>query len=186
MALLSLATETNLNDNGLSAVVLAPFSFVLLKNERIFTFPLETITTALDAGLVPVLHGDVCFDIEKGASILSGDTIVAFLAEHLNASQILLGTDVDGIYTANPIDNPNAKLIYEIDETNFQELLERVGPSSSTDVTGGMHRKLEELIALTQHNQIEVIIFNMCTPNRLKDLLAGRATTCTRMHPIMK
>lgn len=182
MTLLSLEVETSFNESGLASVVISPFSSSKLDNGRIITFPLEFISLALQAGIIPILHGDVCFDITRGASILSGDTIVTYLAENFRASHVFIGTDVDGIYTSNPQNDPNASLIPEIDDSNINLVLQRVGPSSSTDVTGGMQKKLTELLALTKQHQSEVAIFNLCVPGRLQSLLAQQSIPCTRIR----
>lgn len=181
MSLLSLAVETSLNEHNLSSTVITPFSFVRLNNGQIESFSLEGISQTLEASIVPILHGDVCYDLTKGASILSGDTIVAYLAKNLQASHIYIGTDVDGIFSANPQDDSDAALISEITEANAYEVFRKVGPSSSTDVTGGMQKKLEELLSLTKSHQSEVVIFNLCVPGRLQTLLLGKPAICTRL-----
>jgi len=180
MSTLALEVETTLSDAGILGVVISPFSTTLLRNGSIIKFPLDLIEKTLDSKLVVITHGDVCYDEVLGASILSGDTITVHLADELSAAALYLGTDVDGVFEDDPRKNPNAKLIQVIDKLNMKEVLEKSGPSSATDVTGGMSRKLKELFKISSSGT-EIAIFNLTKPNRLSDLLSGKPTYCTRI-----
>ena len=180
MSKLALEIESILNNAGIPGVVISPFTIVWLKNGRITGFPLNLIQKSLDSGLVVISHGDVCFDTIKGASILSGDTIAVHLARELSASALYLGTDVDGVFEDDPHHNPQAKLIPLISNSNKDEVLKKSGPSSATDVTGGMAKKISELITLSSSGT-EIAIFNLTVPNRLSDLVLGKPTPCTRI-----
>lgn len=181
MSELAMAVETSLNGECIPAVVIPPFCTTILKNGLIQDFPTNIIQKALDNGLVVVTHGDVCFDEESTASILSGDTIAVYLAEQMDAETILIGTDVDGVMDDNPKLNPSAKHIPVINQENMDSILSKAGPSTNTDVTGGMAKKLSELLELTKQNR-EIIIFNLTVPDRLKSLLQKESTVCTRIQ----
>jgi isopentenyl phosphate kinase len=181
MSILASSVETSLNKEGIPAIVLPPFSSVTLKNGLIHDFPTNIIRKSLENGLVVVTHGDVCFDEENTVSILSGDTIAVYLAEQMNAKTILIGTDVDGVLDDNPKLNPLAKHIPVINHENKEEILSKTGPSTNTDVTGGMSKKLSELLEITRQNR-EIIIFNLTVPDRLESLLQNKSTICTRIQ----
>ena len=180
MNLLSGGIETLLQSEGVSAVVIPPFPLVNLIDGQIEKFPLEVITKTLNSGHTVITHGDVCYDSTQGASILSGDTIIAYLANQLNASSVLVGTNVDGVLDANPNENPTARIIPTISEHNKEEVIGAAGPSSSTDVTGGMAKKLHDLFLISQQGT-EVVIFNLSVPGRLEGLLKGDQVICTRI-----
>jgi len=180
MSTLSSSVETSLNKEGIPAIVIPPFTSVTLRNGLINDFPTNIIRKSLENGLVVITHGDVCFDEETTASILSGDTISVYLAEELNAETILIGTDVDGVLDDNPKLNPSAKHIPIINQENKEIILSKTGPSMNTDVTGGMSKKLSELLEISRQNR-EIIIFNLTVPNRLKLLLQNEPTVCTRI-----
>ena len=78
--------------------------------------------------------------------------------------------------------NPSAKHIPVIDHTNREDVLRKTGPSKNTDVTGGMSRKLNELLELAKQD-IDIVIFNLTVPGRLTSLLSGESATCTRIMP---
>ncbi|MDF1537363.1 MAG: isopentenyl phosphate kinase [Candidatus Thorarchaeota archaeon] len=180
MSLLSGGIETILQSEGVSSVVIPPFPIVTLIDGEIERFPLEVITKTLNSGHTVITHGDVCYDSTRGASILSGDTIVAYLANQLNTSSVFVGTNVDGVLDANPNENPNAQIIPTISEHNKEQVIRVAGPSSSTDVTGGMAKKIHDLFLISQKG-IEVAIFNLSVPGRLEGLLKGDQVICTRI-----
>ena len=181
MTLLSLEVEKILNNKGIKSVVISPFSFVKLQNGKVIDFRLEIIKKAIESGITIIIHGDVCFDENLGSSILSGDTIVTYLAQKLEATQILLGTNVDGVYEENPNTNPGAKIIPEINRRNVEIALSGAGPSNSTDVTGGMSKKISDLLNITDENT-EIVIFNLGVSGRLEALLAGKSVICTKIR----
>ncbi len=181
MTSLASSVVTCLNCEGIPAIVISPFTSVTLRNGLIDNYPTSIIRKSLENHLVVITHGDVCYDEETIASILSGDTIAVHLAEELNAKTILIGTDVDGVLDDNPKLNPAAKHIPIINQENKETILSKTGPSTTTDVTGGMSKKLSELLEISRHDR-EIIIFNLNVPNRLRLLLQNEPTICTRIQ----
>ena len=55
------------------------------------------------------------------------------------------------------------------------------GPSSSTDVTGGMTKKITELLELANHD-IDVVIFNLLVADRLTALFGNESVVCTKIQ----
>ncbi|UCH03874.1 MAG: isopentenyl phosphate kinase family protein [Candidatus Thorarchaeota archaeon] len=181
MTVLSLEIEQVLNGEGVQAVVLPPFTMATLQNRKIADFPTEMIQRSLDSGLVALTHGDVCFDNILGASILSGDTIAVYLAKEMKAKALYIGTDVDGVLEDDPRINPNTKHIEVLDTSTWDAIVAKTGPSSATDVTGGMKKKLDEISILAGLG-IDIAIFNLGVSNRLSSLLSGTSTLCTRIQ----
>lgn len=101
----------------------------------------------MNMGMIPVLYGVPCFDRQQSCSILSGDDIIVYLAKKLGAKKIIHATDVDGVFTADPKKCDDAKFIKHINSQNFEKLTKGVGGSSVTDVTGGMERKIRDLLS---------------------------------------
>lgn len=147
---------------GANPIPVHPLSSVALQNGRIKNFFVEPIAEMLERGLLPVLHGDIAMDITKGAGIVSGDQIVAYLAKALKAGVIAVGTDRDGvIFEGTPL--------REITRERLPELGSAIGASSSVDVTGGMRGKLLELLDLADSGSNSIIF------NALKEGLITRA-----------
>ena len=63
----------------------------------------DEVRAAVMAGKVPVLHGDVVRDSEQGCAILSGDTLVECLTEEFKPKRVVFVSDVEGIFTSNPL-----------------------------------------------------------------------------------
>lgn len=181
MSVLSTAVEQSLNDAGIQGVVLPPFLMASLDNKEIVSFQTSFIEKAIRSSLTVITHGDVCFDESLGASILSGDTIAVYLAKKLRATSLYIGTDVNGVLEEDPQINPKAAHIEVIDATNIDTILDGAGPSSATDVTGGMEKKLGDIFTLAGL-EIDIAIFNLGVPNRLSSLLSGKTTRCTRIR----
>jgi isopentenyl phosphate kinase len=135
---------------------------------------------SIRSGLAIITHGDVCFDDVRGASILSGDTILVHLAKVLDAESVYIGTDVDGVYEADPKDNPDARIIPTIDKSNIDRVLLGAGSSKATDVTGGMAAKLADLAKLAGMKR-EIAVFNLSIPGRLEAMLSRKPVVCTRI-----
>lgn len=182
MSILALKVESALNDEGIPTIVVPPFTIAILRNKLIKDFSITIIKKALESGCAVVTHGDVCFDEERAASILSGDTIAVYLARQLDAKSIYIGTDVDGVLDDNPKLNPSAKYIPVIDHSNKEDVLSKTGPSMNTDVTGGMAKKVNELLELAKQD-LDIIIFNLTIPGRLTSILLGEPIICTRIKP---
>ncbi|GAH94017.1 unnamed protein product, partial [marine sediment metagenome] len=103
-------------------------------------------------------------DLSKGMSILSGDQLVAQLACELGTKRVILGVDVDGVYTVNPKTNKNAELIQEISLSNWPSVEKRLtGVVKGRDVTGGITNKMRELLALVERG-VEAEIVNAAKP----------------------
>ena len=134
-------------EEGLLGFPVQPSACVVQRARRIETFftePLERLL-ALDPAIIPILYGDMVVDLDQGASVVSGDALVAHLARRLGAARVLLGTDVGGVFTADPRRDPAARRIEHIDGGNLEQVLAAAGASAAVDVTRGMRGKLEQL-----------------------------------------
>jgi isopentenyl phosphate kinase len=181
MSILATRVEDEMNRHNIPSVVFSPFSFVTLQDNLIEDFPTAIIKRTLESRTAVIIHGDVCFDLNKSVSILSGDTIAVYLAEKLVAKAVFIGTNVDGVLEENPQINPKAQHIPLINRSNINQILSHTGPSSTTDVTGGMAKKISELLAISNQN-MDIAIFNLLVPGRLTDLLKMNPTICTRLQ----
>jgi isopentenyl phosphate kinase len=162
---------------GIPAIAVQPSACAVVNNGRIKSMQINPIKNMLTMGLVPVLYGDVVLDINRGISILSGDQIVAYLARKLRASRVILGVDVDGVYTTSPKKDNNAKLVRRITLYDV-ELVASLGSGVKGDVTGGMRNKVMELLELAKLD-IEAEIVNAAKSNVLREAIQGKRGTGT-------
>lgn len=161
-----------LQKEGIPAIAFQPSACVLSSNGRIKSMELRPLERMLALGLVPVLYGDVVFDVVKGISIVSGDQMVSYLARKLGASRVVFGVDVDGVFTSCPKKDSRAELLRVITPSDVGSLAS-VWEGESGDVTGGMRAKVQELLELAKFG-IEAEIVNAARPNVLREALLGK------------
>ena len=112
------AAMTELNDavvetfhgTGVDAVPVRPLSVAHRHADGGLSLPGGHLAAMLGEGFVPVLHGDVIVQEGRGATVLSGDDIVASLAESLDAARVGLCSTVPGVLDAD------GAVVPEIDE----------------------------------------------------------------------
>lgn len=134
------AVVTALADAGTPAVPVHPFSLGTRRADGTLALPTDAIATMLDEGFVPVLHGDVVAHIGEGVTILSGDELVVVLANALAAERVGLCSAVPGVLDESGTVVPIIR--------SFDDVAAALGGSDTTDVTGGMTAKVQELLAL--------------------------------------
>jgi uridylate kinase len=101
----------------------------------------------------------VIFSGGTGNPYFTTDTASALRAVEMEADVMLKGTRVDGVYSADPEKNPNAK---KYDEISFKEALQK-------------ELRILDLTAFTmcKENDLPIIVFNMNEKGSLKKLLTG-------------
>jgi len=166
---LNIIVTKHLIQKNLPAIPCQPSSFAVLENNKIKEMDLSAIRGLLEIGMIPVLYGVPAYDTNQKCSILSGDQIAPYLAKNLNASKIIHATNVDGVFTDDPFKNPNAKLIKEITKSNIEDVKKKLSGSLHTDVTGGMLRKISELLEIGVESQI----INALIPGNIVKAIKG-------------
>ncbi|MBN2015170.1 MAG: isopentenyl phosphate kinase family protein [Candidatus Altiarchaeota archaeon] len=155
---------------GINAISYQPSAVGVLSGGKLIYFPTKVLAYLLEMDMVPVSYGDVLVDEKTGVGILSGDHLVPYLARKLHASRVIITTDVDGIFDVDPKGGGSSELIKEITQRNMASL--SVGKSRGTDVTGGMKRKLDELLRLAGEG-INSEVISGVKPGILKRSLLG-------------
>jgi isopentenyl phosphate kinase len=152
-------------DHGINAVSISPcFSVPSMQahggDETTISLLLTLVRSTLQAGLVPVLHGDACLFGECEAGILSGDTLMEMLGKADWVSRAIFLTDVDGVFTKDPRSDPGAQLLrtIEVDPDTSAVIsvdVEVSGSSHEHDVTGGL--KVSEN-GHSQFNRMSIVV----------------------------
>ena len=141
-------------DDGLPAIPCQASSFAVMDLGKLEEMSLSAIKGLLEVKMIPVLYGVPAYDKTQKCSILSGDQIAPYLAVKLGAKKIIHATNVDGVFTDDPNKNPKAKLITEINSKNINKVKDWLSGSTATDVTGGMFKKVSELLNIGVESQI--------------------------------
>lgn len=181
MAKLNSIVVNALFEAGENAFSIQPSSCALARNNRIIAFEEKPIKKMLELGLLPVVYGDVVIDLNKGFCIASTEELFRFLSQKLVAKKIILVGLVDGVFTSDPNKFKDAKLIEEINKENFSEIKKYLTGSHGVDVTGGMLRKVELMLALAKKG-VETKIIGGTAPGRIKDALLGKKVVGTTIR----
>jgi isopentenyl phosphate kinase len=161
----------SLLEAGIPALPFPPSASMVSNDRKVTHHNLEPIRRALDVHLLPVVQGDVAFDEMRGGTILSTEDVFAFLTEQFSPSRILLAGIEAGVWADFPA---RTKLVKEIQLSDYEKMRAGIGGSASTDVTGGMKAKVEEMLALVQKtNGMTVQIFSAEESGSLTRALNG-------------
>jgi len=159
---------------GIPAIPHQASAGVTLRDKVIEGFFSEAVTALVAEGLVPVLYGVPAVDLSGGCSILSGDLLAPRLAGELGCDLVVYGTDVDGVFDADPRQSPGAKQVARINRENWEAVRTGLGGSASVDVTGGMAAKVAELVAWAKRG-IAARIVDATRPGRVAAALRGES-----------
>lgn len=163
----------------LPAITFSPSACCTTDDGRISGWDTAPLRAALDAGLVPVVHGDVAFDRSRGGTIVSTEDVFAFLAQALMPERILIAGIEEGVWADFP---DCTRLFTEITPASFPQIASALQGSAHTDVTGGMETKVKEMLELAVSIPgLSVRIFNGARPGALLKALLG-AGSGTLIH----
>ena len=133
----------------------------------------NTMSRLLELGALPIINEN---DTVATAEIKVGDndTLGGIVACCVKADLLVLLSDIEGLYTADPRKDPNATLISVVEEvTPAIEAL--AGGAGSSLGTGGMATKLRAAKMVTAAG-CDMIIANGENPNYLYDIVDGKPT----------
>ncbi len=113
-----------------------------LENRRRYLNAAATLERLLSLGVIPVINEN---DSVATTEIRFGDNdrLAARIGQAARADAVVLLLDVDGLYTANPHSNPDARLVREVKRIDADILAMADGASGSGMGSGGMASKIE-------------------------------------------
>lgn len=110
-----------------------------VKNEARHTNFSNTISRLLSLGVIPIINENDTVSTEE-IGIGDNDTLAAIVAESIRADKLILLSDIDGLYTADPHTHPEAELIHRA--TVVDDAIFALAGGSGKLGTGGMVTKL--------------------------------------------
>lgn len=132
----------------------------------------NTLNRLLEMGAIPVINENDTIATEE-IVIGDNDTLAAIVAKSVSADLLILLSDIEGLYTADPHKNPDAKLIPVVTEINA-DVYALAGGIGSSLGTGGMKTKLDAA-AICLGCGCDMVITNGDTPVNLYDIVEGKA-----------
>ena len=131
----------------------------------------NTLNRLLELGALPILNENDTIATDE-IVIGDNDTLAAIVAQSVEADLLVLLSDIDGLYTADPHSNPDAKLIHRVYKIDA-DVMALAGVSSTTLGTGGMVTKLRAA-EICLSCGCDMVIANGKSPELLYDILEGR------------
>ena len=130
----------------------------------------NTMDRLLEMGVLPVINENDTVSTEEIA-VGDNDTLAAIVSVDSKADLLILLTDIDGLYTADPKKDPSARVIHRVEKLT-DEILALGGGSGSALGTGGMCTKLNAAKICTE-NGIDMVIANGAQPDLLYAIADG-------------
>ena len=131
----------------------------------------NTMSRLLELGALPIINEN---DTVATDEIVIGDndTLGAIVAKSVDANLLILLSDINGLYTADPNADPDAELISRVTVLD-EAIYSLAGVSRSGQGTGGMVTKLNAA-AICMDCGCRMVIANGDTPENIYDIIDGR------------
>jgi isopentenyl phosphate kinase len=153
------------------AISFQPSASAVCEDGHITQLATATIHHAFEHNLIPIIHGDVAFDTQRGGTIISTEEVMMALAGELRPTWLLLAGITAGVYDAQQ------QVIPMIRRANFAEVETALGGSHGTDVTGGMSSKVKGMLDLVERQpNLSIRIFSGLEAGLLETLLLEPST----------
>ncbi|PZP63165.1 MAG: glutamate 5-kinase [Pseudoxanthomonas spadix] len=149
-----------------------------LRNRRRYLNARATLLELLALGTLPVVNENDTVSIDE-LKLGDNDNLAAVVAALVDADALFIATDIDGLYTADPRDNPAARPLDEVTALT-PEVFAMAGGSGSSVGTGGMRTKLEAA-AKAGAAGVETYLFNGRSAEVVRGLAQDRLRG-TRLH----
>ncbi len=132
----------------------------------------NTLMALLQLGVVPIVNENDVVAVEEieGAAIGDNDTLSALVANLVDADLLVILTDTDGLYTADPYLDPQAQLIRRVERIDAE--VERLAGASHGPGRGGMITKVQAA-RLATASGTHVVIANGHSRDVLVRVVAG-------------
>ena len=132
----------------------------------------NTLERLLELGAIPIINENDPIACEE-YSLGDNDTLAALVAECIHADLVILLSDIDGLYTADPHTHPDARLIPLV-ESITPDIAELAGGAGSALGTGGMATKISAARRATAAG-VDLIIANGAHAEVLYDIMDGKS-----------
>ena len=132
----------------------------------------NTLSRLLELGALPIINENDSVATDEITSIGDNDTLAALVGECIHADLVVLLSDIEGLYTADPHTHADAKLIPVVEEIT-PEIEALAGGAGSSLGTGGMLTKISAAKRATAAGA-DMIITNGARADVLYDIVEGK------------
>ncbi len=130
----------------------------------------DALCAMLDMGAIPVINENDAVTVDE-IKIGDNDQLSATVATLVDADALIILSDIDGLYTANPATHPEAEIIHEVPEIT-PEIERLAGGAGSAMGTGGMMTKIEAA-KVAMNAGVTMVIAPGARDHVLRDVLNG-------------
>jgi len=135
---------------GVAAVSVQPSASAHSRDGSLEYLDISPVQELVRRGAVPLLYGDVALDSVWGCTIISTEQILAYVARRMRPARLIVATRVEGVYTADPQIDADARLIPMIRAADYCGVERMLSAAFDVDVTGGMASKVRILVDLVR------------------------------------
>lgn len=139
----------------------------------------NTFSELLNLGVIPIVNEndtvstyEILLD-EDDVLIGDNDTLSAIVASLINADLLILLSDIDGLYTDDPRENPNAEFIPVVEKLTDEYMNMGKASTGSSVGTGGMNTKMNAAKIATSAG-VDMIIANSKDIRIIHRIMDGR------------
>ncbi len=144
----------------------------IVDNEKMAENFKNTVGRLIEMGVIPIINENDTVSTDE-LCIGDNDTLAAIVTEHVGADLLILLSDIDGLYTADPHKDSSASLIPEIFEID-EKIKALAGGSGSANGTGGMITKLKAA-QICMASGCDMVIANGANPEIIYKILDGES-----------
>lgn len=159
----------------------------ILITKDIFDVPLRrrnaknTMVRLLEMGVIPIVNENDTVATDELDEFSDNDSLSAYVCNIVDGDLLILLSDIDGMYTADPNLDSNAQIISTIEKID-DKIIKLAGGSASKFGTGGMITKVNAAKFVNQNGADLVIssgedpsiLFNICDGEPVGTLFAAR------------
>lgn len=131
----------------------------------------NTMRRLLELGVIPILNENDSIATHE-IVIGDNDTLGAIVATTITADLLIILSDIDGLFTADPRIDKNAKLLHKVEEIT-PEIENMTGGAGSNLGTGGMATKIKAA-KIANNKGVDMVIANGNDPDILYDIVDGK------------
>lgn len=135
----------------------------------------NTLEQLLQMQVIPIVNENDAVSVDELDHLTKfgdNDQLSAIVAQLTKADILIMLSDIDGFYSANPLTNPEAKLYSHITAID-ENLMAQAGDKGSSFGTGGMRSKLKAAQRVLE-NDSTMVLANGKQPQIIFEILAGK------------
>jgi len=156
---------------NLPVIAFPPSTGIISENRKLKSWDTRPMRSALSHGLIPVVYGDVIFDMAIGGTIFSTEQLFQHLAKVFRPARILLAGLEPGVYRSP---HESQEIFEHITPRNIAQVQQVLSGAAYPDVTGGMLSKVQLMLKLVEEMPaLEVLIFSGAEPGAVLGAIEG-------------